>query len=170
MSLNEYWYIAAQSSQLRKRPIARVLNGERIVLFRNSAGETHALEDRCAHRNMALSRGTVVNGRIECPYHGWQYEGGGRCVHVPSLGASATLPRHCVRSFATRESDGYVWVYPGRTTPALEPFRFPHCGEHGWTTFRMKTRFAGDVEQCLENFLDCPHTAYVHSGWFRTHD
>jgi len=34
----------------------------------------------------------------------------------------------------------------------------------------MRTRFHTDVEACLENFLDCPHTAYVHKGWFRTHD
>ena len=34
----------------------------------------------------------------------------------------------------------------------------------------MKTRFAGSVENCLESFLDCPHTVYVHSGWFRTKD
>jgi phenylpropionate dioxygenase-like ring-hydroxylating dioxygenase large terminal subunit len=34
----------------------------------------------------------------------------------------------------------------------------------------MRTRFQTDVEACLENFLDCPHTAYVHKGWFRTHE
>lgn len=170
MSLSDFWYIAAQSSEVRKRPVARLLMAERIVLFRDAAGRAHALEDRCAHRNMALSHGTVVDGHIECPYHGWRYEGGGTCVHVPSLGASARLPRLCVRAFATRESDGYVWVQPGADAPANEPYRFPHCGEKGWTTFRMKTRFAGTVENCLENFLDCPHTVYVHSGWFRTRD
>jgi len=170
MSLNDFWYIAAPSSEIRKRPVARRLMNERVVLFRDADGRAHALEDRCAHRNMALSRGTVVDGRIECPYHGWRYEGGGTCVHVPSLGASARLPRLCVRAFATRESDGYIWVHLGASAPAGEPFRFPHCNERGWTTFRMKTRFAGTVEHCLENFLDCPHTAYVHSGWFRTRD
>jgi phenylpropionate dioxygenase-like ring-hydroxylating dioxygenase large terminal subunit len=76
----------------------------------------------------------------------------------------------CVRSFPACESDGYVWVYLGRSTRATTPYRFPHCGERGWTTFRMRTRFAGSVENCLENFLDCPHTVYVHSGWFRTKD
>ena len=170
MSLSDFWYIAALSSEIGKRPVARRLMGERVVLFRDEAGRARTLEDRCAHRNMALSRGTVVDGHIECPYHGWRYEGGGTCVHVPSLGASARLPRLCVRAFATCERDGYVWVHPGANAPAREPFRFPHCGERGWTTFRMKTRFAGTVENCLENFLDCPHTVHVHSGWFRTRD
>jgi phenylpropionate dioxygenase-like ring-hydroxylating dioxygenase large terminal subunit len=34
----------------------------------------------------------------------------------------------------------------------------------------MKTRFQGSVESCLENFLDCPHTVFVHKGWFRNPD
>jgi len=34
----------------------------------------------------------------------------------------------------------------------------------------MRTRFQASVEACLENFLDCPHTVYVHGGWFRNHD
>jgi phenylpropionate dioxygenase-like ring-hydroxylating dioxygenase large terminal subunit len=34
----------------------------------------------------------------------------------------------------------------------------------------MRTRFRSDVESCLENFLDCPHTATVHRGWFRNPD
>src|SRR5258708_20887885 len=34
----------------------------------------------------------------------------------------------------------------------------------------MKTRFAANVDSCLENFLDCPHTVFVHKGWFRNHD
>jgi phenylpropionate dioxygenase-like ring-hydroxylating dioxygenase large terminal subunit len=34
----------------------------------------------------------------------------------------------------------------------------------------MKTRFGSNVEACLENFLDCPHTAHVHRGWFRNPD
>lgn len=168
MSLKDFWYIGAESSAVRRRPVALTLSGERIVLFRDSAGRAQVLEDRCAHRNMALSRGKVVDGRIECPYHGWQYAGDGLCTHVPSLGASARLPRHCVRAFPTRESDGYIWIYPGESVPSAEPFRFPHCDEKGWTTFRMRTRFAGTVENCLENFLDCPHTAYVHRGWFRS--
>jgi len=32
----------------------------------------------------------------------------------------------------------------------------------------MKTRFQAGALACLENFLDCPHTVYVHRGWFRS--
>ena len=154
MSLNDFWYIAALSSEIDQRPISRLIMGKRVVVFRDASGHAHILEDRCAHRNMALSRGEVVDGHVECPYHGWRYDGTGMCVHVPSLGAGAKLPRMCVRAFETRERDGCVWMYAGAASPQAEPFRFPHCDERHWTTFRMKTRFAGSVENCLENFLD----------------
>jgi phenylpropionate dioxygenase-like ring-hydroxylating dioxygenase large terminal subunit len=34
----------------------------------------------------------------------------------------------------------------------------------------MTTRFPASALACLENFLDCPHTVFVHKGWFRTRD
>lgn len=170
MSLKDYWYIAAESRELSKKPIAITALGERTVLFRTAAGEVAALEDRCSHRNMSLSLGKISADCITCPYHGWTFNPAGRCVQVPSLGTAARLPNHGVRAFPVREHDGYVWVYPGESIPESSPFRFPHYGEQGWTSFRMRTQFQASVEACLENFLDCPHTVYVHQGWFRNHD
>jgi phenylpropionate dioxygenase-like ring-hydroxylating dioxygenase large terminal subunit len=170
MSLKDYWYIAAESSDVNGRPKSVEVYGERLVLFRGPDGRATALEDRCAHRNMELSRGRLADGCIECPYHGWRFNTAGRCVHVPSLGPAAARVNHTVRGFPIAESDGFVWVFLGNrgSTPGL--FRFPHFEDTGWTSFHMKTRFAGSVEACLENFLDCPHTVYVHQGWFRSHE
>ena len=170
MSLRDFWYIATESGSLKRRPLASAMLGESVVLFRDDGGKAGALEDRCAHRNAPLSAGRVSNGCIECPYHGWRYDGLGTCTHIPSLGEGAKLPRHSVRSYPVQEQDGFVWVYLGEGVPTTAPFKFPHAGEQRWSTFRMRTRFQTDVEACLENFLDCPHTAYVHKGWFRNHD
>src|ERR1700722_338913 len=170
MGLKDYWYIAVESRELKRKPLAVAPFGERMVLFRNANGEAAALEDRCSHRNMALSLGNAASGCVTCPYHGWTFDGAGRCVQIPSLGASQRLPNHGVRAYPVREIDGYVWVYPGESIPDSAPFQFPHIAEHGWTSFRMRTRLQASVEACLENFLDCPHTVYVHGGWFRNHD
>lgn len=169
--LKEYWYIAAYSSELRTRPVARTVLGTPLVLFRRLDGTAVGLIDRCAHRNMALSRGRVRDGSIECSYHGWRYGADGRCVEIPSLETGAEPPANAaVRSFQTIEKDGFVWVYMGSKNPAQAPRSFPHSGEPHWTTFRMKTRFAASAFACLENFLDCPHTVYVHTTWFRSRD
>lgn len=171
MSLKDYWYIAAEGTELGDTPLARVVLGEPVVLFRGADGRPAALEDRCAHRNIALSEGSLESGTLKCRYHGWRYAPNGSCVEVPALGAGAALPRRaCVRSYPCVESQGYVWVYPGAGQPPPAPPAFAHKGEPGWTTFTMRNAFAGTVEACLENFLDCPHTVYVHRGWFRTSD
>jgi len=170
-ALRQYWYIAATSAELRRRPLARTLFGEPLALFRDGCGRPAALADRCLHRNMALSEGRVVEGCLECPYHGWRYDPAGRCTRIPASCAETPVPRLAgVRAYPAVEQDGYVWVYPGPGVPATAPFRFPHLGEPGWTSFRMRNRFAAPAFACLENFLDCPHTVFVHQGWFRTRD
>ena len=165
LRLRENWFIACPSGDLREKPLSRTLLGNHLVLFRGVGGAAAALIDRCAHRNMRLSAGVVRSGAVECPYHGWTYDGSGRCTAIPAL---EEPPPIAVRAYRTAESDGYVWVYLGDGPPRTTQFRFPHCGEKGWTTFRMETRFAASAFACLENFLDVPHTAYVHSGWFRS--
>ena len=170
MGLKDYWYIAAESCELKRKPVEVSLLGSHIVLFRTDQGNIAALEDRCSHRNLALARGKVSSDCITCAYHGWRFDAAGRCTQIPSLGANARLPNHGVRAYPVREQDDYVWIYPGESLPDSEPFHFPHHREQGWCSFRMRTRFQASVEACLENFLDCPHTVYVHRGWFRNHD
>ncbi|HXH84737.1 MAG TPA: aromatic ring-hydroxylating dioxygenase subunit alpha [Candidatus Tectomicrobia bacterium] len=167
----DHWYIAAASVELGRRPLACVVLGEPLVLFRDADGRPAALLDRCAHRNMALSAGRVAGGCIECPYHGWRYDRAGRCTGIPAAdgaGAAPAVPR--VRAYQATESDGYVWVFAGEGPAPRAPFRFPHLREPGWTSFRMRTRFTASAVACLENFLDCPHTVFVHRGLFRARD
>lgn len=170
MGLKDYWYIAAETREVKRKPVSVSLYRHPIVLFRSGDGGVSALEDRCSHRNMPLSTGMLSAGCVTCPYHGWTFDGVGRCVQIPSLGSHQKLPSHGVRAYPVREQDGFVWVYLGESIPESEPFQFPHFAQRGWSTFRMRNRFLGPVEACLENFLDCPHTVYVHGGWFRNHD
>jgi len=163
-----YWQIACRSRDLRRSPRAVTIGDRPLVLFRDARREAVALEDRCAHRNAPLSIGRVCKGRLQCRYHGWEYDSEGRAAHIPALpdgGALADAPR--VAKHYTLEQDGFVWVASGAARPAAEPYRFPHLGEPGWTSFVMQTRFRGTVEACLENFLDCPHATFVHRYWFR---
>ena len=171
-TLNEHWYVAALSRQVTgKRPFASTVMEEPLVLFRGADGRATALRDRCLHRNAALSGGDVFDGCIGCPYHGWTYDASGACVAVPSEGP-ATRPRvgRRVDRFPTAEQDGLVWVYMGPADAAFAappPYRFPRAAEAGWSSYMMLTAFDGDVTDLVENFMDVPHTAFVHSGWFR---
>src|SRR5512145_2043722 len=109
--LNGYWYIAARGKELRRRPIARSVEGEPLVLFRDTADRPHAIIDRCAHRGMALSGGRVVQDCIECPYHGWQYDGAGTLRKVPAQ-CDGPLPQpKTMVSYPVVEHQGHVWIW-----------------------------------------------------------
>jgi len=163
--LENYWYIACKSSRLKRVPIAIRLFDKPIVLFRNNEGQAHALEDRCRHRNASLSCGKVVDGTVQCPYHGWRYDGAGRLVEIPY---STQLPNETIPAYTCYEQEGYVWVCVGTPDESSKPYSFPHLSTEGWTSFRLDTLFKGSVESCLENFLDCPHATQVHKAWFRS--
>jgi phenylpropionate dioxygenase-like ring-hydroxylating dioxygenase large terminal subunit len=164
--ITDAWYALCTSDELRSEPLARVLYGTPLVLFREADGRPAALLDRCPHRNVALSRGRVDRGVIECGYHGWRFDGAGRCSHVPSL-CSEHPTRRVVASFASREQDGLVWVY---ATPDVEPTHQPYSlsplGD-GYTTVTRVVEAKGTLHATIENALDVPHTAFLHKGLFR---
>lgn len=163
------WQIACLSREIKRRPIRVELAERALVLFRDGQGKVAALEDRCAHRNAPLSLGRVCEGRLQCAYHGWEYDAEGRVVNIPALPVGASKPLQMrVTKYAALEQDGFVWVILADSAPELAPPRFPHLNERGWTSFIMKTRFRATVEACLENFLDCPHATFVHRHWFRS--
>lgn len=142
------------------RPLARRVAGERVVFFRDAAGAARALIDRCPHRGVALSLGRIDRGVIECPFHGWRFDGDGRNCGAPwnpdakreQLGAIA-LP--------VRESAGLLWLYTG-----FAPTEVPAVSE---TFFQPKlavcaqsTVWQAHWTRVMENMLDMPHLPFVH--------
>lgn len=156
------WYVAAWSSELTREPVGRTLLNEPIVLFRDAAGRAAALEDRCCHRGMALSRGTLVAGGLECGYHGLVFDGGGRCVHVPG---QETIPASLVvRSFPVAERDAMVWIWMGDPAKA-DPATIVSYPWHGSWPHKTKTeRLACNYLLISDNLLDQTHAAYVHKS------
>ncbi len=166
--LKEAWYAAALSSELTsKRPLARVILEQPLVLWRAVGGCAVAMEDRCAHRGTALSKGEVLDGKLGCPYHGWVYDAEGRCIVVPSEGTRVPPVECRVPRFPVRERHGLVWVWMGNLTPTRDPFAMPYWETPGWGAYYMVTEFSNEVTHLIENFMDVPHTTFVHAGWFR---
>ena len=165
--LGRFWYVACQSTDLGKKPLARSVLGVPLVLFREKGGQAAALLDRCPHRNVPLSLGRVARGgHLECAYHGWQFDGGGRCVHVPGLLGTEGRERRAP-SAAVREQDGLVWVYGELDCePEGEPFALPLAGRGAARVVR-EVEAEASLHATLENALDVPHTAFLHRGLFR---
>jgi hypothetical protein len=112
----------------------------------------------------------VVDGVLQCGYHGWRYDGSGRCVSIPSLAPGKPVPEaFCVRTFPATERYGYVWVWWGEPEMADEdllpdvPF-LRREGERGAVRSRIVFRTAQEL--AMENLLDMTHTDFLHGGMF----
>ena len=165
--LRQAWYVACPASELERAPLGRMLLGTPLVLFRGPEGKPAALLDRCAHRNVPLSLGRMVEDRLECRYHGWQYGPDGRCAKIPGLCGDVDREPRCVSRFAAVEQDGLVWVYATPDAePACRPYSLPSLGE-GAVVVRRIVDVESPLHAALENALDVPHTAVLHRGLFR---
>jgi phenylpropionate dioxygenase-like ring-hydroxylating dioxygenase large terminal subunit len=169
--LVENWYIAALSHEvLGYKPISRSLYSKHYVLFRDSEGKPRALEDRCLHRGTKLSEGSCDKDGIRCPYHGWAYDPSGALIDIPSDGPKANRDRNWkIPSAPVIEQDGAVWLWTGTHSPdpVTPPWRFPFAENSAWTKYFMITNFENEVTHLVQNFMDVPHTVFVHSKWFR---
>jgi nitrite reductase/ring-hydroxylating ferredoxin subunit len=114
--LRNFWYPILLSSELPlDRPHGIVRLGEPLVVWRDGDGEPRVLVDRCAHRGAKLSIGDIVNGRLQCRYHGLQYDGCGQCRLVPveQEDDGRQARRMSVTSYPVEERGGLVWAYLG---------------------------------------------------------
>jgi phenylpropionate dioxygenase-like ring-hydroxylating dioxygenase large terminal subunit len=173
MNLSTFWYVVAESRELpRGTVLPRKVLGEWLAVFRGEDGAPAVLRDRCMHRASRLSRGRVEDGCLRCPYHGWLYRADGSVAEVPAEGPEQreVRGRRTLR-YEACEQDGFVYVRlqpPDTPAEDVPPFRMPHWGEDGWHHVRLQNRFRNNVTNCVENFIDVPHTVFVHPGIFRT--
>ena len=164
MFMRNNWYVAAWPHELtNSQPVARTLLGEHIVLYRQADGTPVALEDRCCHRGVPLSHGEVVGDRIQCAYHGLQYDGAGACVKVP--GQNTVPPRAKVRSYPLVERDQVVWIWMGDAALAdpdeIVPYPWHNPGS-GWAHRKERYVIACNYELMHDNLMDLSHLGFVH--------
>src|SRR5919202_122648 len=167
LTLAGHWYVACSSAELGRRPVARVVGGTPLAVFRDGDGRAAAVVDRCPHRNAPLSLGRVRDGFLECRYHGWRFDAEGVCRAVPGLCGDADRRARRVDALPTVERHGFVWVAQGQPPPERAPFAFPHVDEPGYVTVRRTATLAAGLPASIENALDVPHTAFLHGGLFR---
>jgi vanillate O-demethylase monooxygenase subunit len=156
------WYVAAAAGDIGGTLTTRRLLGRQVLLYRESTGAVVALEDRCAHRALPLSLGSLVRDRVVCRYHGFTYDGTGACVEVPS---QAHVPYGArVASFPVHEAGPFVWVWlgdPRRAATSLPP-RLPWLEDPGWARLGGERTVAAGFMLLHENALDRTHFAFVH--------
>jgi phenylpropionate dioxygenase-like ring-hydroxylating dioxygenase large terminal subunit len=157
------WYVVALSAELERGGVRGAeLFGERLAVFRDSAGAPAVLGARCAHMGADLARGSVVGDELQCAFHHFRYGRDGRCSGIPSGGRVPSAAR--VAAHPARERGGMIWVHLGEA-PASEPPGFP-CpgGDPGALALRARRTDLFPVEPwvILGNSFDFQHLRFVH--------
>jgi phenylpropionate dioxygenase-like ring-hydroxylating dioxygenase large terminal subunit len=149
---------------LADAPVAVRLLGEDFVLWRDAAGVPRAARDRCPHRGTKLSLGAVCDGQIECAYHGWRFDGDGRCRLIPALPGFVPPVTHAVATFTVVEAHGLLWLQPQGHRAMLPAF----TAEEDTRLRKLNVgpyEVATSAPRIVENFLDLAHFGLVHDGW-----
>lgn len=142
------------------KPLGLRIAGERVVLFRDAAGVAGALIDRCPHRGVALSLGEVINGEIECPFHGWRFDRAGVNCGVP-WNPDARHDRLGAIALPVREIGGLLWLYTG-FAPQSEPDVSQNLMAAEITLCAQSVVWNVHWTRAMENMLDMPHLPFVH--------
>ncbi|MDZ8239470.1 MAG: Rieske 2Fe-2S domain-containing protein [Nostoc sp. ChiQUE01a] len=162
------WYPVIFVQDLpQHRPYGFSLYDEPLVLFQDASGKFACLKDICPHRTAKLSQGQVIDGKLECLYHGWQFGANGKCLHIPQLLAGATIPHNaCVKSFTVVEKQGIVWLWPGNPEEADEEL-LPILTELDAPKFIKRDYLLNlpyDQSYFIENVIDPAHIPINHNG------
>jgi len=161
-----HWYAVARASTLgAKQPLGVERLGQRLVLWRDTSGAVRCADAACPHRGADLGLGRVLQGQLECPYHGFRYDAAGACTLTPCEGAETKPSRAlCLRLHPVREAHGLLWVYLG--APSSKPLPelpwIPGACEpdrHGATTEAVwNARFS----RVMEGMMDLHHFPFAH--------
>jgi phenylpropionate dioxygenase-like ring-hydroxylating dioxygenase large terminal subunit len=157
------WYAVALARDIARQPVQEWLLDEPIVLYRRADNEVVVLRDRCPHRLVPLSRGTVIGDEIQCRYHGFQFDSTGRCTKIPGEKTVPSAVR--VQALPAVESLGMVWVWPGdpaRVDQSLIP-TFPWMDQPGFLTRHIRRVFEAPFGLIVDNLMDLTHVHFVHS-------
>jgi len=164
--LDRQWFAVATIDQIGDQPISVTLLDRPYVIWRGAEGQLIATHDRCSHREAKLSLGSVTDGCLRCPYHGWTFGADGRCIEVPSSGPSSAIPSSAhLDSLHVESHYGLVWMSPGEPDHPV-----PHLGVDDAASFtRLNTgmqTWECAATRMIDNMLDVAHFPYTHAGTF----
>jgi phenylpropionate dioxygenase-like ring-hydroxylating dioxygenase large terminal subunit len=163
-----HWYAVEQDHVLAKGQVIPVkFWGIEVAVYRDDRGVVHAVEDRCAHRQLPLSKGVVMGDRLVCCYHGWEYGADGMLASIPHDLFGHKLPACKLRTYPVRVRYGLIWIFFGdedraKTTsmpeiPELE-------GPRRWACVPVDITWRAHHSMIIDNVSDFTH-AFLHQKY-----
>jgi phenylpropionate dioxygenase-like ring-hydroxylating dioxygenase large terminal subunit len=160
-----FWYPLATSDELTDSVIKVRCLGHDFALFRDHTGAFRCLADTCPHRGGSLGMGLLEDGLVQCPYHGWRFDGAGQCLRIPTLPADQKIPaRARVDSYPVQERYGLIFAFLGDLPESDRPplMEIDEWGQGDWSVTSIVYDWQANFERVIENGLDATHTEFVH--------
>jgi phenylpropionate dioxygenase-like ring-hydroxylating dioxygenase large terminal subunit len=157
------WYIILVSKELKNnKPLRLKRFSEHLVLWRNENNVISCISDECCHRGAALSCGKLISGNLECPFHGFIYNGSGNVITIPANGKNSPVPETMkVKSYKILERHDFIWMWWGDASRIKgDPFFFEELGDFSYSGF--KDHWNVHYSRAIENQLDVVHLPFVH--------
>ncbi|MCY1391774.1 3-ketosteroid-9-alpha-monooxygenase oxygenase subunit [compost metagenome] len=161
------WHCLGEAADFRDGKL-HTLNifGTRLLAFATSTGEISVLDAHCPHMGADLSTGVIVNDRVVCPFHHWQFDASGKCAEIPYC--KRIPPKAKVRTWLTCEENRllFVWNNPEGKPPAADVV-IPHLPEQDsdeWLqSWNMdKLIIETNPRELVDNLVDAQHFGPVH--------
>ena len=164
--LGNFWHAVATSDSVESEIFSVRLLHNDYVLWRTPDGQIVAALDSCTHRQAPLSKGTLEDNCLRCPYHGWLFGDEGHCLEVPSASEGLPIPPKAnLKSLHVEEKYGLVWLCPNEPDAPI-----PEVAADSDSSFtRLNTKMQiwnTDSTRMIDNMLDISHFPYTHRGTF----
>jgi len=156
------WFAFGLSEELKPGCLlARTFLGQEVTVFRAQSGQAYAVDSYCPHLGAHFGYGATVQGEVlQCPFHGFQFNGEGTCVRTGY--DSPVPPKAKLRTWHLRETDGFILIFyhMDHATPTWE---VPAHEMNDWTKLICHSFVLNDhPQETTENSVDMGHFAYVH--------
>ena len=161
----EGWYLVATRAAIDGQTlVGKTWLGERIVAWRGADGRVSVADATCPHLGSDLgpeAGGRVRDGRLVCPFHGFEYDSTGQCVATPYAPPPPTAGLNLLE---TREFEGLIFAWhgiggrgPQWELPAPDGEVADWCDTRVWSN-----RIRGHPQEITENAIDLAHLRYLH--------
>ncbi|WP_067929391.1 aromatic ring-hydroxylating dioxygenase subunit alpha [Alicyclobacillus shizuokensis] len=163
-----YWLPIAAASELKDQWTKKVrLLGEDLVLYRDRRGKLGLIGDRCAHRGVSMTCGIPEHNGLRCPYHGWLYDGDGRCLEQPNEPDTSTFKDKVkIPGYKVQELGGLIFAYLGPEPAPLLPRYDLFVRKNVVRTIGYAV-IPCNWLQIMENSLDPTHLEWLHGRYFQ---
>ena len=161
--IRNQWYAVLDSREVGREPVGLTRLGEKLVFWRDGSGQVSCLKDQCVHRGAALSIGKVIDDRLQCPFHGFEYDASGKVKKIPAYGRNYKVPeRFRLSGYKAHEAHGFIFIYWGDGEPEADP-RFFEDLDGSFSYGQLSEVWDVHYSRAIENQLDVVHLPFVHA-------